>query len=250
MTNNFSNCRLFVILVGLGVGVSGCGGLKENASPLGPPGQHIPFRPENEILAEDLSFDLAAGEIHYNLPEPALVRLRIGRAAGGALLRTMIDWERREKGPHVEVWDKKDASGKVDFSGINDVAAVLACRPVDGRGAPIALRGLGKSPDFEIIFVTAQERDETGTVIVSGKTPVRIVVADRDIAWLREGGYEIVLYVDQVFLIEGEKGISPFNYLLNVEGFNEGYHYLIVNVASFSGEVGTKTAKFYVKKGG
>ena len=47
------------------------------------------------------------GEIKYTLPEPASVRLRIGIRNGGPMLRTLLDWELREKGPHVEVWDKK-----------------------------------------------------------------------------------------------------------------------------------------------
>src|SRR3989338_7199789 len=66
-----------------------------------PPAVMTP-QPSDEILAKDISFDLANGEIRYILPEPALVRIRIGMPEGGPLLRTLVDWERLEAGRSEE----------------------------------------------------------------------------------------------------------------------------------------------------
>ncbi len=57
---------------------------------------------------------------------------------------------------------------------------------------------------------------------------------------------DAVLFVDEAFLTEGEQGISPFNYMLDTRSFNNGPHVLTVNLASFSGEIGTKSFKIYV----
>src|SRR5438132_3661435 len=64
-------------------------------------------KPFREILATETHFNFETGEITYTLAEPALVRMRIGRDQGGALLRTLVDWEPRPVGINREMWNKK-----------------------------------------------------------------------------------------------------------------------------------------------
>ncbi len=235
---------MFVIVCLL---ISGCSSLNEQ--------KNMPVMPSilgnaaKEILATDVGFNLATGEIKYTLPEAALVRVRIGIGNGGALLRTLIDWEYREAGPHTEIWDRKDAFGTIDFSHRPDVMAVLACIPADETVRTKysgKVRGFRLSPKFEVMFPESKATTGEGLPIVSGVVPVRVVVDEKDKAWLTETKYEMVLFVDEAFLTEGEQGISPFNYMLDTRSFNNGPHVLTVNLASFSGEIGTKSFKIYV----
>src|SRR3989338_2917275 len=210
-----------------------------------PPAAITP-QPSVEILANAISFDLANGEIRYILPEPALVRIRIGMTDGGPMIRTLVDWEFRKVGLNIEKWDKKDALGLVDFSHLANLMLVLACQRIDGQQYAPSVRGSHKSPEFDVLFLNTQGNTDDGIPIILQNTETRVVLADKDKEWLTNAGYEIVMYVDQVFLIEGEKGVSPFNYNLKIEGFNEGYHSVTVNVVAFSGEVGTKSIKFFI----
>ena len=52
------------------------------------------------------------GGVSYELPQDALVRIRIG-IHDGPLLKTLLDWEPRRAGKHFEKWDGKDDSGVI-----------------------------------------------------------------------------------------------------------------------------------------
>ncbi|UCG59479.1 MAG: hypothetical protein JSU70_08190, partial [Phycisphaerales bacterium] len=62
-----------------------------------------------------LSFDPKEkefGEISYKLSRPAWIRIRIVlRNDEQLVLRTLVDWSKREAGKHVETWDGRDAAG-------------------------------------------------------------------------------------------------------------------------------------------
>lgn len=209
-----------------------------------------------EILASNLSFDTETGKIKYTLPEPALVRIRIGIKDGGPLLRTLLDWESRPAGEHTEGWDGQDASGKVDFGKRSDLMIVfgaLALNPVHEKektkAAP-SFKGFRTSPEFLLIFPEAKEITKTGTFVLTGLTPVRVVINKEDKDWLSNTKYEIGLYLDQMYLIEDEEGASPFTYHLDTTHVNDGLHTLTVNVVGFEGEIGTKSVLIFVKNHG
>ena len=201
-----------------------------------------------QILAEDLSFDAETGEIRYTLPEDALVRIRIGIKEGGALLRTVTDWEFRSKGEHVETWDLKDASGKIDFGVRRDLVMVFAALPANKSIPRIydpRVRGYRQSPGFSITFPEAEMQADVP--VISGNTTLRVTIDADDISWLREENFEIVLFIDQVFLMEEEEGINPFNYFLDTNKFNDGSHVITVNILSFSGEAATEHVNVRIK---
>ena len=203
-----------------------------------------------EVLAQDLSFDAATGALSYSLPEPAVVRIRIGLRDGGPMLRTLADWEEQSKGPHTMAWDKKDATGQVDFSFRNDFMAVVACLALDSHArarydGPI--KGFRKSPDPVITFPESLPHKESGAPLVKGIVPVRITVADKDQQWLSESKYEISIFVDTVFLMEDEEGTSPFTYRIDTRGLGNGLHSMTVNFVGYTGEIGTASVIFYVQ---
>ena len=212
-----------------------------------PRGQNIAAR---EILAVNLSFNLETGEIKYTLPEDALVRLRIGLKDGGPLLRNLVDWEKREKGEHEEIWDKKDEDGRVDFGNRTDFMVVLACLPLNAKERNLnsgTIKGFRKSPRLNIAFAEGTEKNDKGIPILQGVVPVRISLDEKD-QWIIETKYEVGMYIDNIFLMEDEEGSNPFTYQLNTKGFNEGEHIITVNLIGYNGEIGTETILVQVKK--
>ncbi len=206
--------------------------------------------PRREILVSDLKFNPASGKIEYTLPEDAYVRIRIGLPDGGPLLRTLIDWERRAPGSHSEIWDKKDASGKIDFGHYPDFMLVIACVSLEKVPEPSAgmIQGYGRSPNFEINFPETAVKAKDDLIIVSDVVPARVLLDKNDKKRLTESKFEIGIYVDTIFLSEDEEGADPYTYRLNTRGFNAGEHILTVNVVSYTGEIGTKSVRFIVQK--
>lgn len=201
-----------------------------------------------EILAANLSFNVETGEIKYTLPEPALVRLRVGIKDGGPLVRTLVDWEKRKEGPQTEVWDKKDESGKAFFGPRQDYMIVLACLPLKAKKMNFkssTIEGFRKSPQVLMSFPTAREKTEEGVVVIKGVVPVRVTIPEAD-RWILATKYEAGLYIDSVFLMEDEEGTNPFTYQLNTKGFNDGVHILTANIMGYDGEIGTKSVLMYV----
>lgn len=206
---------------------------------------------KNEILATNMSFDAETGEIKYTLPEPALVRIRIGIRDGGPLLTHLLDWEYRDAGTHTEVWDKKDATGQVDFGTREDYLLVIACIPVEQErleNYQTSIRGFRKAPKVIVTFPESSQED--GVVVINPKqiTTIRITLDEKDRAWLTETKYEMGIFIDRIFLMEDEKGINPFTYEFNPRGLREGEHMITVNVIGYDGEIGTTSLPMRVKK--
>ena len=126
---------------------------------------------------------------------------------------------------------------------------VLNCLPLDDQGGVLSsttVRGPNRSPHFSLTLSGVNEFSEN-IPVVKGVVPVQIILAEEDKQWLTESRYEISVYVDQILIGEEEEGLSPFTYLLNTEGFNDGNHLITVNIAGYSGEVGTQSKMMLVK---
>lgn len=231
----------FILTLFLSLLLSGCVSVKK---------QQATSLAAREILATETSYDLSTGEIKYTLPEPAMVRIRIGIQNGGPLLRHLVDWEFQKAGPHTETWDKKDESGQVDFSQYKDLLIVLSCVSpnIDPQERRLgAIRGLRKSPKFKIIFPESSQQTAEGAAILQGKTPVRIIVDKKDNEWLSETKYELGMYIDHAYFMEDEEGSNPFTYRFDTTTLNDGIHTITVNITSYQGEIGTATIPVYVK---
>ncbi len=212
-----------------------------------PQNQSCPMPPKftsdlqpREIYATDLSFDSKTGEIKYTLPEPALVRIRIGIRDGGALLKNLLDWDQREAGPHKEIWDGKDTSGQMNFLNRPDLMLVLNCIPIDSkeRNQNTVIKGFKKSPQILLSFPDAPLNTQQKPIL-KGKSTVRVSLNPEDHLWLSEERYELGIYIDQTFLIEDEEGLNPFNYQLDTSKFNNGLHLITVNLTTYTGETGS-----------
>ncbi|MDO8580599.1 MAG: hypothetical protein Q7S13_03880, partial [Candidatus Omnitrophota bacterium] len=179
---------------------------------------------------------VTTGRIHYVLPEDALVRIRIGQ--DGPLFRTLLDWEKREKGAHDEIWDFKDETGKVDFSTWKNFKIIFSARNVDSSTSnPSIPVGLHKAPKIHISFPEIDMPDDK--IVLRGMASIRATVDEADFKWLSNSKIENIIFMDGVFLHEEEEGNNPFNYQLDTRLYNNGPHVLIINTVSYAGETGT-----------
>lgn len=194
----------------------------------------------DEILAEDIEFDWETGVIRYTLPVPALVRLRTGIGNGGPMLRNLLDWERQEAGPQEVKWDFRDASGKIFFGPSQDYMLTISCLPADipertNRNRIFA--GYRNAPKFSLEFPDSKMVDDVPQV--KHLDPMRVTIAEVDRQWLTETKYEVVIFIDNVLLMEEEEGINPFTYRLDTRGLREGKHKVTLNIVGYEGEIGT-----------
>jgi hypothetical protein len=203
-----------------------------------------------EILAGDMSFDFNTGEIRYTLPEPALVRIRMGIQNGGPLLTHIVDWEYREKGTHVETWDKKGAGGYLAQNNRKDIMLVISCLPPDSqdqRRSSTTIKGFRPSPKFTVKFPEAQGISAEGHPILQGMSPVRITVDQTDQMWLKRTKFELAMFLDSRFVAEDEEGTNPYTYRLDTLSLPNGIHVITVNIVGYEGEVGTQNIMVEVK---
>ena len=203
-----------------------------------------------EIQANNTSFDPVKGEIKYTLPEDATVRIRIGLTNNGPLLHTLVDWENRIKGEHVEHWDHNDATGKISFNGRKDLMLLLSCLPADEAKRKAyhgIIKGFRKTPGVSVRFPDSTQNNDQGWPIVSGITSFRIGLDPKDKLYLSNTKYEVGIYIDFVFLMEDEEGTDPFTYKINTANINNGPHLITANVVGYDGDIGTRSVMVVVQ---
>jgi hypothetical protein len=77
-------------------------------------------------------------------------------------------------------------------------------------------------------------------------TPIRIELDNRDIRNLVNRRFEIMLYIDGVFLFEMEEGTSPFTFNWDTKPFAKGSHILTVNIMSYDDHIGVVSQKVII----
>ncbi|MFH1220206.1 MAG: FlgD immunoglobulin-like domain containing protein [Candidatus Eisenbacteria bacterium] len=105
-----------------------------------------------------------------------------------------------------------------------------------------------RAPRFSVSLPSITEFTPTGLPIIRGKTPLRVLIEEADLAFLTGQRYEIALYVDFELYAEEEVGYSPFNWMWDTQGLPEGEHVLTVNVVSLNDQVGARSLKFVIQE--
>jgi hypothetical protein len=95
-------------------------------------------------------------------------------------------------------------------------------------------------PRFTVTLQGAQDSGQGGTA-VSGKTAVRVEIERADWDYLVSKRFEVIFYVDGVFIFEEESGTTPLTYYWDTARLAPGKHPLTVNVMSYDDHVGTVT---------
>jgi len=236
-----------------------------------------------ELTLRSLSYDAKTGRIEFVLPNAAMLRIRVGIREGGPLLSTLVDWHPQEAGRNQFMWD-----GSIGLKGLNlqsdpsiqfnlaayslpDNSIIVRYIKPHGKGFSksksdrIEKRAKNKppfkkylhathpevgcrEPKLNIEFPNASEYTKDRIPVVTGVVPVRVIVDDQDKKFLQDERYEVIFFVDFVFLYEEEEGISPINYLFDTKGMSEGKHLLTVNLISFKDHIGTMTKQVFVKR--
>lgn len=227
-----------------------------------------------EVLPMRFTFDDASGRVSYALPEPARVRLR-AMLQGLPLLRTIHDWQPQAAGEYEVVWDGTDSSGVLDMSGDSRVRfsmhayalgrnAIVVPAAHDERsprqGETSAFRSGFRhalhaprdchDPRFAVELVDPDGLSSGGVAKISGPATVRVTLDPEDLPNLVSGGFEVMFFLDSVFLFEEEEGSSPFNFTLAVDDLSPGLHFLTVNVLTYDDHGGAVTVPFILESSG
>lgn len=214
--------------------------------------------------------------ISYQLGKPARVNIRIGLQEGGPLLRTIRDWVPRNAGKHTEHWNGMDASGVINlaehprreltiqaFSLPDNTIFVGEPQAEEqlvalGKNLPtqrritesqrtevldISRQSLESRGEIELLLSLPKAKAESGALRVSGRTPVRLDVAEKDRQRVVERRFEAAFYVDGLLAFENETGFLPMTWYLDAQNMNLGTHYITANVITYGGNFGVQTVK-------
>ena len=229
-------------------------------------------------------YDAAARKISYVLPDHALVNIRVGLPQGGPLLTTVIDWVPRRGGLNQEIWNGWDVSGSVNIAGMKNVQIGVSAYALPRNSFIVFDENAGQRPKYiqditrentkrtkksknrkemynhwqhsrdkcydpAIKLSLPQElsRNAAGLPVISGSVPIRMEIVEKDRKYMLDQRFEVVYYVDFIFVREEELGYTPFTWVWNPVGVNKGVHYLTVMLRGYEGHFGTATQKVFVK---
>ena len=235
------------------------------------------------VKIRDFSYDAETGSIAFTLPRSARVRIRIG-LQDGPLLKSPLVWQAMPAGRHEIRWDGFDESGLMQVADHPDLyilinaysladnsliiaggnaakATPAGARPGTLRRPVASVSALGKRRDVHAlhspwlrqplsagISVHGIEPDTDGAFTVErGFLPIRIEAPAGSRSRLEAARFEVVLFVDTVFLMEEEDGVFPFTYRLDTRAFQPGRYLLTVNLISYEDYVASNTLALEIR---
>jgi hypothetical protein len=245
----------------------------------GSDGQRIISEPAvpggNEVLAQQFTLDPDTGAMRFLLPQASRVRLRVG-LRGYPLLRTLYDWTPMLAGPHEIAWDGRDATGQIQLSHHPNLDVNLSAFALPGNSILATGNGeLGRGPagipadvpagaymhashppeqchepKLRLEVVGPKAKSRSGLPVVSGTVPIRVTLDPNDAEHLVNARFEVMLFVDTVFLFEAEEGSNPFTYSFDTSSLAPGRHLFTVNVLGYDDHTGTQTIELERAAGG
>lgn len=228
----------------------------------------------------EFTVDGDTGKIEYVLPKACMVRLHAG-LKDGMLANSIFDWQPHTAGRHNYNWDGKDESGIMSILknpdlNVSLVYYTLPENTIIKSGVVVPFEsdgGLTKEQKqkrdnlwatggkywhyrhdpiichklrFKMFFPEAAEIDNEDIPLVSGTTSLRVELDERDIEHLMNTRFEIMIYVDGVFIHETEEGSSPFTYSWDTTILEKGSHIVTINILSYDNHFGVVSRKVIV----
>lgn len=225
------------------------------------------------------------GTLSYKLSQPSRVLMRAG-IPGSALLKTVVDWQPRVAGEITEYWNGKDEDNLVDVLGFPNHQLVLTYftlpetsvitvgnskydyraykaglktqrpfkedRPMSNarRLSPHFLKPRVTDRAFKVVLDFPELGATAAGVVpeVRDKLLVRAAAADADKDVTLDQQFEIILFIDNVFYAEEERGHLPFNLPVELTNLPPGEHVITVNVVTFGDQIGIGSRKINVAK--
>jgi hypothetical protein len=220
----------------------------------------------------DITYDSEAGSVRYVLPGPSRVGLRVGMAEGGALLATIVNWEPRGDLANTEAWGGIHGipANALAFHGqyFRLPANAIIVPPAPGstferefvQGAT-EKRDRNKQERFmyrhsqhrrdecfdfpiSVDFMGPVQEGRDRIPVVGENVTLRIDVPPEDRIIVEGQRFEIVLYLDGVFITELEQGFIPYRWPLDSITMPAADHVLTVNLRGYEGHFGFATIPF------
>ena len=234
-------------------------------------GGHSPAAGE-EVLAQRLTYDRGARRLRFHLPTASYLRVRV-MLRDFPHLGTVLDWEARVAGWHTVEWDGWDASRVLALAEdprlrlelqayalprhglIVRGGAAAPQRPAAATaptyGSRVGCLQAGHPPQacwaprFTLELLRASGETPEGLPRVRGEVPVRIRLAEGDVAPLLQSRFEVMVFVDNEFWFEEEEGIQPLTFTLDTQDLLPGEHTLTVNVLSYDDRLAARSLRFH-----
>lgn len=232
--------------------------------------------------ALDLKYDVRDGAISYVLPKPGRVNIRLGLKQG-PLLRTLVNWVVRDAGLHREPWDGFDNSGVLKFNKHADLDisfwgfvlnqnSIIVVGADPGANRPEFVKEAtwgthyreSSRPETPRLFdfwnyprescrdpkiylkPLAVKELKDDLPVITGETYFQMSVDPHDQELITDQKFEVVFYVDGVFIYEEEIGYAPFAWRWRPVGVNSGVHYITAMLRGYKGHFGSATTKVWV----
>ena len=232
------------------------------------------------VNPQEYTYDDEKGVVEYVLPKACMVRIRTGLAEG-MLVETLMDWVPQTAGRHQLAWDGKDRSGLFNIGRHRQLELNLTCYTLPDntmirRGEATDFVEMPEPPDYQkqfetgvwaraeknlhyrhwplnchepeftIAFPDSQKQPDNKTPVVSGRVPVRLTFSPKDAANVINKRFEVMVYIDGIFLFEVEEGTSPFTFHWDTQGLGKGEHIMTINVMTYDDHIGTLSRKVIV----
>lgn len=231
----------------------------------------------------EVELDRDAGTISYRLPAAARVLCRLG-VRNGPMLKTLVDWKPRVAGAITEYWrgwdedrvirfwDDPGFSGLIVHVALPETTVIAfgnrdttyresklaggmdrPLKPARDRRSAAAdrLRPDGLVPPAwarsPVVRLELPDAGEDEVPEVGDHVRVRVEVEPADLERLEDDRYEIIFYVDNLFVAEAERGYTPHNWIWETHQLPPGEHVLTVNLSSFRGQVGVASRRVLVR---
>jgi len=120
--------------------------------------------------------------------------------------------------------------------------------PADRHAHAICAPHACHEPRINVDILSDKQSPE-GLPIIQGIVPLKVSIAPEDQYRVENSGYEIMLFIDTVFLFEDEAGFTPFTYLWDTQAVPEGEHLVTVNLLTYDHHCGVCTEKVIIKRG-
>jgi hypothetical protein len=224
---------------------------------------------EAELL--EYTLDRKTGKIEYVLPKACMVRIRAG-LKDSMFAKSLMNWLPHTAGRHSFKWDGKDCSGKLNLFKHKDLQLRLTCytlpeNSIITTGEPASfgpdknthqlrkkragvwategkylhyghLPGICRPPGFNVLFPSSSNTAGSNISVVSGIVPIRIELDRQDVNHLINTRFEVMIFIDGVFIYEIEDGSSPFTFNWDTASFSKGPHILTVNIIGYDDHIG------------
>ncbi|MFH1777875.1 MAG: hypothetical protein ABH952_10010 [Candidatus Omnitrophota bacterium] len=245
------------------------------------------FSGGEEVDIVDVISDRDAGTIVFNLPFSAWVLARLGIKNGALMKtlldwqpcpkgENIVFWNGKDENNLIALKDHPKFSMMITTMSFPENSIItrgnsLRCydeykrriantrpekteRPFTPANANIKLsrhkgqpRWQDRTPRFTIAFPEITETTPEGYPIIKEKALLKVILDERDKAYITGQRFEIVLYVDHMLYMEEEEGYTPFTWMWDVCNLSEGEHLLTINIVSLNDQVGAQSLKFVVK---